>query len=969
MNDQFGVSGWESYLSAIERARPVIEVLGVTDYYSIGCYRGVRQRQKGGRLSNVALLFPNIEMRLELATEKKRGVNLHLLFSPADDDHEAQIERLLGQLAFRFKDRTYRCNAADHTALGRAFDPRLTDDLAARREGANQYKVTREQLHDLFAGDAWVRRNCVVAVSASSNDGLSGLQNDGSFAAWRQDVERLSQVIFSGNPKDREFWLGRHPDCDESRLEREWGGLKPCLHGCDAHHLDRVGAPDGEKYCWIKGDPTFESLRQAILEPGERVWVGSALPARYDSAMCVTEITTHGTPWLTSGPIAFNSGLVAIIGSRGSGKTALADILAVGANVPSPLGLSSSFLSRASHPVNHLAGASVDLSWGDGSRESQRLCPDGAAGTADGEGRVRYLSQQFVEHLCSADGLADDLRREIERVIFDATGPTERLDADSFAQLAAIYLDPIHGRRQSTQRAINGISAQVVYEEALHERLPAITKERDDLAARIEKTKAEMRSLMPKGQEERTQRLADLEAALVAAATAVDKQRRVLVRIDDLQTLVNDLRSSGLPNHFAKLRADFPDTGLTAEQWEPFLLGFSGDVDEVLATRRAEIDDILRRMTVGEPGQSIDVATVPPRKWHYSLILDERDRVKKEVGIDTQKQRRYLALQRSLGQDERAFQRAVADLKNAEGASGRKQQLVSQRRAQYAQVFQSFLDEQQVLRRLYEPLQKYLVDATGALNRLRFSVSREIDLQAWVSAGEDLFDLRKDSRLKGHGSLYREAESVLLGPWKTGSAEEVAAAMQQFIQHMAPEFKKAMNANLAPGKQAEWWQQVAAWIYSTDHIEMRYNVTYDGVAIEHLSPGTRGIVLLLLYLVIDRHDQRPLIIDQPEENLDPKSVFDELVPHFREACRRRQVIIITHNANLVVNTDADQVIVASSERRDGAGLPTVSYRSGSLENPDIRKAVCDILEGGERAFRDRERRYRIGWESFAPHGI
>ncbi len=186
--------------------------------------------------------------------------------------------------------------------------------------------------------------------------------------------------------------------------------------------------------------------------------------------------------------------------------------------------------------------------------------------------------------------------------------------------------------------------------------------------------------------------------------------------------------------------------------------------------------------------------------------------------------------------------------------------------------------------------------------------------------------------------------------------------MHQFIQEIGHDLKKSMPSTIPQAKSSEWMQEIASWLYSTDHIQMRYSITYDGVAIEHLSPGTRGIVLLLLYLVIDKHDRRPLIIDQPEENLDPKSVFEELVPHFREARRRRQVIIVTHNANLVVNTDADQVIVASSERRTGVGLPTVSYYSGSLENPEIRKAVCDILEGGERAFLDRERRYRLHWE-------
>jgi predicted ATPase len=136
-------------------------------------------------------------------------------------------------------------------------------------------------------------------------------------------------------------------------------------------------------------------------------------------------------------------------------------------------------------------------------------------------------------------------------------------------------------------------------------------------------------------------------------------------------------------------------------------------------------------------------------------------------------------------------------------------------------------------------------------------------------------------------------------------------------------------------------------------------LTYDGVAIEQLSPGTRGIVLLLLYLAIDTTDRRPLIIDQPEENLDPRSVFEELVPHFREARKRRQIIIVTHNANLVVNTDVDQVIFASSEYRDESSLPTICYLSGPIEDAEIRNLVCFTLEGGEDAFRERERRYRL----------
>ena len=69
--------------------------------------------------------------------------------------------------------------------------------------------------------------------------------------------------------------------------------------------------------------------------------------------------------------------------------------------------------------------------------------------------------------------------------------------------------------------------------------------------------------------------------------------------------------------------------------------------------------------------------------------------------------------------------------------------------------------------------------------------------------------------------------------------------------------------------------------------------------------------------------------------------------------------MVTHNANLVVNTDADQLIIAEAGPHAGPGLPLITYRSGGLDQADIREKVCDILEGGERAFRDRTRRLRI----------
>ena len=110
--------------------------------------------------------------------------------------------------------------------------------------------------------------------------------------------------------------------------------------------------------------------------------------------------------------------------------------------------------------------------------------------------------------------------------------------------------------------------------------------------------------------------------------------------------------------------------------------------------------------------------------------------------------------------------------------------------------------------------------------------------------------------------------------------------------------------------------------------------------------------MLILYLGMDIADTRPLIVDQPDENLDNESIYELLTTYFKTAKRRRQIILITHNPNLVVNADSEQVVAATAERREN-GLPHITYQSGALENnmpadQGIRQQVCRILEGGLR---------------------
>lgn len=959
LSDQFK-GDWEAYLQRIETSSPRIRALGVTDYFCIQTYRRVREFKANQRLPNVDLLFPNVEMRLDIKTEKKKPINLHLLFSPDDPNHEAEIERILGQLKFEYLSRSYQCTLPELEALGRQFLQNNVSRMEALRNGANQFKITLTDLRDLFRRELWLRRNCLVAVAGSSGDGTAGLQEDDSYVAMRCEIERFAHIIFASTPSQIEFWLGRRANHDRKLIEQTYGALKPCLHGSDAHREELVGAPALDRFCWIKGDLTFEALRQAVIEPADRVWIGQSPPHHAMSAVAVSEFTTSETPWLENKRVELNPGLVAIIGARGSGKTALAEIVATGAHAAGAGQGASSFLARASTPVDHLGQSSVELSWANGAKTTANLRP-GEEPDFESWPEARYLSQHFVERLCSASGMATELRAEMERVVYEKTESTDRLETNSFEELLAVHVRPIADRRAELQTSILSISHDIVREDLLKSQLPALRADRDAQKKQLETARIELVKLVPKGKQERAKLLGQLESACGKAQTKVEGLRRCRRELDDLTAEVAQLRNSREPLRLKEMRRKFVGTQLSDAEWAAFQMVFTGDVNSILKEAKSRADLAIKEAVEGDSKFPLDASKTPMQSWPLNVVVARRNEVKKEVGIDAQQQKKYDDLQRTAAQQEITIKRLDDQILSAEGAEGRRQTLLESRRDAYGHIFETLVDEQKVLEDLYAPLGRDLSTAEGALARLKFAVRRNVDMDGWITAGENLLDFRKDSEFRGIGALRKHAGQYLLAAWQTGSADEVAKAMDAFRAKFAKDLLASIPNSIRPEERKAWNQSVAAWLYSTDHITIRYGIQYEGVAIEQLSPGTRGIVLLLLYLAVDQQDARPLIIDQPEENLDPNSVFEELVPHFREARKRRQVIIVTHNANLVVNTDADQVIVARSERGVTSALPTLSYESGSLENSTIRRRVCQILEGGERAFLERERRYRLRW--------
>ena len=874
LSDQYkGSDPWEEFLSRIEQSDPPIRALAITDYYSIAIYEQVLAKQRSGRLSEVGLIFPNVEMRFGIETGKGSAINVHLLFSPEDSEHVALIKRFLSELHFPFQGETYRCDPGDLIRLGKTYDKSITGERKALVAGSSQFKVNFDELRKAWKESTWVQHNTLVAVAGGSTDGTSGLKEDSSFVALRREIERFANIIFSSHSQQRDFWLGKGADSIQ-QLTEKWGGCKPCLHGSDAHRHEKVGNPDLDRFCWIKGDLAFESLRQACIEPEGRAFVGSEPPRGALPSQTIDQVQVSNAPWLTTDHVPLNPGLIAIIGARGSGKTALADLIAAGAYALSSHLNSSSFIRRA---AEHLADCESTLTWEAGDATSIPL-RDVAMDELVDSPRVQYLSQQFVEQLCSAEGIEDELLTEIERVIFQSHSIEDRMGASSFRELLDIRSARARTARERQELALREASESLTTERTRKASLTGLTKQREEKFKLIDKDKTDRKALTGKSTKERVDRLESISLAVDKLRQRVEevnsKHRALLL----LQDAVKDVRKNGAPAHLRDLRKNYADAALTEAQWKNFQLVFTGDVDAILAEEIKATANRAKALSGPAKGEIEPDVKLPPSETPYilqaadlssqtlSLLDKELTRLRRLVGIDAENAKKLTKLSEKIAKDESFLAKLDKEIELARLADARIKELVEDRKKAYAGVFDAIVEEERELSELYAPLKANLSAQSGELSKLSFCVRRSVDVESWASTGEGLLDLRKLGPFKGKGTLRDIAKVELAPAWERGTSTEVADAMagfrdrheQALIEH-APVERSNRNAYM------QWARSISDWLYDTSHVTVSYSLSYDGVEIEQLSPGTRGIVLLLLYVAVDIDDDRPLIIDQPEE--------------------------------------------------------------------------------------------------------
>lgn len=954
---------WDAFIGKLASLPPEIKAIAITDYLFCDGYEYLLTRKS--EFPNIDLIIPNIEFRLNTfsgtANNSKRH-NFHVLFDDSVDVQDIK-DQLLSCLSTGYK-------IQDGTEWQQTPTPRSLEELgkqikAAAPEGNTVHNKTdievgfdnitykREDIEELL------KKNCfkgrfLTAVGYSEWDQSRW---DQSAAEKRTLINKASFSLTS---------LDDPAKIMENRGDLVSNNLNSLvLHSSDAHTIDRIG----KTMLWIKADPSFAGLKQVLNEQDARVFVGPTPPNYKPDHKVISKIsipTSNG--WFQDNfELELNRDLVAIIGGRGSGKSALAEAIAYGAGSKDEN--EDAFFKKANKHKNTISGVKIIVTWSD-----NRITEFKVGDLSDEQGLIRYLPQGAVEDLCSHKN-SEKLQGQIENVIFQALDETERMGTSDFTQLKSNTLGGFQFEKEQIINKVSDINKKLSNLIVILNSLPEKRLILDEKNKELERLKKSLPELPPedkRGQEE--------------LATLSELKKKFETKIIELQH-----RSSIISQAETKIKIFKTQIIKYREDINPLIisLGISDlsvfDVNineaEILKIFEKQNSDISEKLKTLREGRGEDVATllgVTVTDLHFvnlrALNAGIEEKQKETRAFETtkilyqQQKSKIVALENSIV----ALSGEISRIETESVPT--KESLETERLEVYCSYFSLLESEKNKIEELYKPLQDSLLAGTDTDKKLIFKAKINYNFDRHCNAGLNIIDRTRKGNFKNAGSLKNVLESF----WDEIVRDDFSnSTIEKQLKEIIGKFTIFENDNISiEGQLRENFnlETFYNWLFDLSNFEIVSSLQFDDTDLYVLSPGQKGIILLMLYLEIDKGDYRPLIVDQPEENLDNLSVYKDLINYFRERKQYRQIIMVTHNPNLVVNTDAEQVIIAEYK---GSRTPRLSYCSGSLEDQakfipntpvdqledGIIEQVCKVLEGGEKAFDSRKKKYQISNKS------
>ena len=481
----------DQMIQALNEASPA--VFALMDYWTFDGWRYLqRRRAQSGAPKLNKVVFPGIELRLMSPSQCR--LNAHVLFSNdvtdqtlADFRSSLKVELVNRPLSEESLVELARFVGEDKLKHHGFKKSEVDQDLrVALRAGAMMAEINVDSYKDAIRNVP--NGHAIGFMPFDTSDGLKevdwrehyayvlGLFANSPIFETRDEDRRSAFVneITSGNAK----WI--------ANFQRALNNVpRLAISGSDAHSFkgtagdnDRRGYgqfPSG-KATWIKADPSFRGLLQAIMEPAKRSYVGIRPPKLIDvdesKTFYIDRVEVMKLPsgtevghWLDQCALPINPDLVAIIGNKGSGKSALADIIGLLGNSRQKLHFSflkkDRFRGKSGEPAKHFEGTLV---WCDGVKQKRNLNEDPPSDIE----LVRYVPQGHFEELCNdhVSGRSNAFEKELRTVIFSHADDSVRQGALDFDQLIEQQEGSFRDRLSESRKELRRVNEEITSIEA-----------------------------------------------------------------------------------------------------------------------------------------------------------------------------------------------------------------------------------------------------------------------------------------------------------------------------------------------------------------------------------------------------------------------------------------------------------------------------------------------------------------------
>ena len=1008
LNDQFS-GDWDEYVKILfnKAISSNIACIGITDYFSIDGYKKLKQEylcndeklkilfadeivkddQYIDKIKSITIL-PNIELRLDnvITSDKNSHIKnakleYHVILS--DKLSIAQIEEnILCQIHF---------SAECSVQLGSDNRPITKSNLEALGAKLKSTQPEFQDKSDYYIGCmcASIDFNELTKVIKNNNNELLNnilfvlVEDDISKYAWndaahmvRKNIYANSHLIFSANRKTSTWGLS-------DSTKEEFSSYKGCIWGSDAHSLDRLFSPDNDHFCWVKADPTFQGLIQATIHPHGRFYIGLLPPpldiftrnkSRYISNISIgrNEHPKNSEVWFNA-DIPINPGLVAIIGNKGSGKSALSDIIGYLCHCSSMN--QASFLSKERfqrEDKKFAADYHGEITWADNHKISE-----GSLFSVENDSIIeyaKYLPQKYIESVCS--NLGNEFQDEVNNVIFSYIDSSEKLGALNFSELIEKKSESLYSLIRAEQQKIEPINKKIIAIEdkkapsfladcikrkkALEEELERLTKDKPETVS--EPSKSE--------DADSARRILEIESLITEHEGKIAVAKTMLsdinANLSEIDSIVSDAEAIATSAKAINERhSDFLKK-ISCESATPYIeISISKDelkrIKDELSTSKASIIATLKEVPENESIPYVDYIESIRNEYEGSLYFaifqlnQEKSNLVQSVSSEQKRYQKYK-------EDLRAWNEKQVKIKgdkSTENTIAYYSELIryvkddldndlasleAERAECIKKIYGFYKQISFVFSELYAPIESKLANI---LNNVDDTISFSADIVARRSLNTELLGkVSKQARgpLRGTQNALTFFDELIRGT-NFNEYNGVVSFFDKIIDTVRDDPEQV--SKVVPDR-LDFYNFLAELRY----ISVEYTLRLGNKKISALSAGERGMLLLVFYLALSK-DNMPLIIDQPEDNLDNQSVYNRLVPCIIEAKKNRQVIIVTHNPNIAVACDAEQIIYCEIDK----SKTEISYTSGSIENLPIRKKVIDVLEGTEPAFDLRKSKY------------